>query len=327
MKPAAKCSFPAIFLILIAIFLLNTTNSEAQDVTYPYPSDSISIEIESQPLIMSYMDIKPDSPNGKTVILFHGKNFNGYYWKDVIEFLKAGGYRVIVPDQIGWGKSSRANIHYSFHLLALNNRRLLDTLGIEKVSVIGHSTGGMLAARFALMYPDRVEKLVLENPVGLEDYRTFVPYQTTEALYIKELAATYESYKRYQTTYYPEWKPEYEQYVQAQAMDLNRADFKDIAWANALTYQMIYEQPVIYELRNISVPTLLVIGQYDRTIVGKDQLTEEAKQVYGQYTTLGKSASGFINNSKLVELDNVGHIPHVQALADFQKAVIEFLRN
>jgi len=90
---------------------------------------------------------------------------------------------------------------------------------------------------------------------------------------------------------------------------------------------MIYEQPVIYELRNISVPTLLVIGQYDRTIVGKDQLTEEAKQVYGQYTTLGKSASGFINNSKLVELDNVGHIPHVQALADFQKAVIEFLRN
>ena len=314
-------------IITAVLFMLCICKLESQTIIYPYASDSIQLEIESQSLTMSYMDIKPDSPNSKTVILFHGKNFNGYYWKEVIEFLKAGGYRVLVPDQIGWGKSSRANIHYSFHLLALNNRRLLDTLGIEKVSVIGHSTGGMLAARFALMYPGRVEKLVLENPVGLEDYRTFVPYQTTEALYIKELAATYDSYKKYQTTYYPEWKPEYEQYVEAQAMDLDRADFKDIAWANALTYQMIYEQPVVYELRNITVPTLLVIGLFDRTVVGKDQLTEEAKQVYGQYPTLGKTAAGFINNSKLVEFDNVGHIPHVQALADFQKAVLDFLKN
>lgn len=314
-------------VITAVLFMLCICKLESQTIIYPYASDSIQLEIESQSLTMSYMDIKPDSPNGKIVILFHGKNFNGYYWKDVIEFLKSGGYRVVVPDQIGWGKSSRANIHYGFHLLALNNRRLLDTLGIEKISVIGHSTGGMLAARFALMYPGRVEKLVLENPVGLEDYRTFVPYQTTEALYIKELAATYDSYKKYQTTYYPEWKPEYEQYVEAQAMDLNRADFKDIAWANALTYQMIYEQPVVYELRNITVPTLLVIGLFDRTVVGKDQLTEEAKQVYGQYPTLGKTAAGFINNSKLVELDNVGHIPHVQALADFQKAVLDFLKN
>jgi len=323
---------PKIYLRTMKLFVLfllicNAGFVTAQSVVYPYPSDSITIEIESQQLTMSYMDVKPDVSSGRTVLLFHGKNFNGYYWKDVIEFLKASGYRVLVPDQIGWGKSSRANIHYSFHLLALNNRRLLDTLGIEKVSVIGHSTGGMLAVRFALMYPERMEKLVLENPVGLEDYRTFVPYQPTEALFIKELAATYDSYKRYQTTYYPEWKPEYEQYVQTQAMDLNRADFKDIAWANALTFQMIYEQPVVYELRNITVPTLLVIGQFDRTIVGKDQLTEEAKQVYGQYPTLGKTAAGFINNSKLVELDNVGHIPHVQALADFQKAVENFLKE
>lgn len=313
--------------IFTAIILLVSLKIYTQELTYPYPSDSISIFIESQQLSMSYMDIKPDNSNGKAVILFHGKNFNGYYWKDVIEFLKADGYRVIVPDQLGWGKSSRANIHYSFHMLALNNKGLLDSLGIEKITVIGHSTGGMLAARFALMYPERVEKLILENPVGLEDYRTFVPYQPTDALYIKELAATYETYKNYQMTYYPEWKPEYEQYVQVQAMDLARADFNQVAFVNALTYQMIYEQPVYYELRNITVPTLLVIGQFDRTIVGKDALTEEAKQVYGQYPSLGKAAKGFINDSKLVELDNVGHIPHVQDLPAFQKAVESFLRD
>lgn len=315
--------------LTIIVFTLTffTLRSSAQDITYPYPSSSIKFMLENQQLEMSYMDIKPDNSNGKSVILFHGKNFNGYYWKDVIEFLKTGGYRVIVPDQIGWGRSTRANIHYSFHMLALNNKGLLDSLGIEKVNVIGHSTGGMLAVRFALMYPERVERLILENPVGLEDYRTFVPYQSLDALHIKEMAATYESMKKYQMTYYPEWKPEYEQYVQALAVDLQRPDFREAAFVNALTTNMIYEQPVVYELRNIKVPTLLVIGQFDRTIVGKDVLEEEVKQSYGQYPDLGKAAKGFITGSKLVELDNVGHIPHVQDLTAFQKAVMDFLKK
>ena len=299
----------------------------AQFVNYPYPSDSISVNVEFQQLTFSYMDVKPSAPNGKTVILFHGKNFNGYYWKDVIGFLIEGGYRVIAPDQIGWGKSSRANIHYSFHLLAYLNKGLLDSLGIEKVIVIGHSTGEMIAARFALMYPDRTEKLVLENPVGLEDYRTFVPYQPVEAQYIRELAATYESIKDYQKTYYPEWKDEYEQYVLAQSQDLARDDYESVAWANALTYQMIYEQPVIYELKDITLPTLLVIGQYDRTVVGKNLLSDEKKQSYGNYPSLGRNAAKLINGSKLVELENVGHIPHVQDISAFQKAISDFLKE
>ena len=314
-------------ILLVLLFALNLNSVSAQFVSYPYPSDSISVNIEFQQLTFSYMDVKPSAPNGKTVILFHGKNFNGYYWKDVIGFLTEGGYRVIAPDQIGWGKSSRANIHYSFHLLAYLNKGLLDSLGIEKAIVIGHSTGGMLAARFALMYPERTEKLVLENPVGLEDYRTFVPYQPVEAQYIRELAATYNSIKEYQKTYYPEWKDEYEQYVLAQSQDLSRDDFRNIALANALTYQMIYEQPVIYELKDITVPTLLVIGQYDRTVVGKNLLNEEAKQIYGNYPSLGKKVNSLINGSKLVELENVGHIPHVQALPEFLKQVSDFLRE
>ena len=99
--------------------------------------------------------------------------------------------------------------------------RLLDSLHIGKVYLVGHSMGGMLAARFAMLYPGKVQKLVLEDPIGLEDYKRFVPYQTIEQLTEKELNATYESYKKYQQSYYPQWKPEYEQYVQAQAEALN----------------------------------------------------------------------------------------------------------
>lgn len=296
-------------------------------VGYPYPVQKVSLSIDNTSVQMAYMDIKPFGTfNGKTIVLLHGKNFNGYYWKNVIPFLINEGYRVIVPDQVGWGRSDKPEIYYSFNLLANNTAVLLDSLQIHKIILIGHSMGGMLAARFAMLFPVRVEKLILENPIGLEDYKRFVPYTTTEKLTEKESKATYESYKKYQQSYYPVWKPEYEQYVQAQAEVLNDPDFKRIAKVNAITYQMIYEQPVCYEWDRIKMPTLLIIGQADRTIVGKDRLTEEQKKLYGQYPVLGKKTKQQIRNAKLVELPGVGHIPHVQDLNLFIKHLLTFLK-
>ncbi len=276
---------------------------------------------------MAYMDVAPEKPNGGSVVLFHGKNFNGYYWKDVIPMFTNRGYRVVVPDQIGWGKSDKPNVHYSFHLLAANSKKLLDRLGIKKTIVLGHSMGGMLATRFALMFPETTQKLILENPIGLEDYRTFVPYQSFEELYKSELAATYESYKNYQKTYYPTWKPEYEQYVAAQAEPLGRTDFPNMARVNALTTLMIYEQPVVYEFKNLQVPTLLIMGQEDRTVVGKARLPKEEQSKYGQYPQLGKKTNQEIKNSRLVELNGVGHIPHIQTPDKFEQAVFDFLNK
>lgn len=131
--------------------------------------------------------------------------------------------------------------------------------------------------------------------------------------------------KMHQQSYYPEWKPEYEQYVKAQAEPLYKPHFEKTAWANALTYQMIYEQPVVYEFRNISVPTLLIIGQADRTVVGKNLLSDEQKKVHGQYPELGKKMHEEIQGSKLVELEGVGHIPHVQEFGKFKEALFDFL--
>ena len=138
---------------VLFLFVLISSFSFAQDVTYPFPISYFSLNIEGQDVQMAYMDVKPATSNGETVILFHGKNFNGFYWKDVIPFLVQAGYRVIVPDQVGWGKSSKPDIHYSFFLLANNNAKLLDSLLINKVTVIAHSMGGMLATRFTVMYP------------------------------------------------------------------------------------------------------------------------------------------------------------------------------
>jgi len=185
----------------------------------------------------------------------------------------------------------------------------------------------MLATRFSLMYPEHVSKLIIENMIGLEDYSTFVPYQSLMTLYEKEAKATYESYKRYQKSYYPVWKPEYEPLVQAQADALADTGFAAVAWVNALTYQMIYEQPVVYNFEQLKMPTLLLVGQADRTVVGKEALTEEQKKVHGNYPALGKTLHRRIKNSTLVELPGVGHIPHIQVLPSFRKNVLAFLNT
>lgn len=276
---------------------------------------------------MAFMDMEPAKSNGETVVLLHGKNFNGYYWKEVIAFLAANGYRVIVPDQVGWGLSDKPNIHYSFHMLAHNTKTLLDSLGIKKAHVVGHSMGGMLATRFALMYPQTVNKLIYENPIGLEDYKTFVPYHTLEEQYAGELKATYESLKGYQKSYYPEWRPEYELYVAAQYEALHYPDFQQATWASALTYQMIYEQPVVYEFRRISQPTLIILGQEDRTVVGKNLLSKDVAVRHGQYPQLGKMMQQQIKGSRLLELKGIGHIPHIQALPQFRQALLTFLKK
>ena len=184
-------------VLFVIIVIANSLLLNAQ-IEYPYPVQYISLSIENKSVRMAYMDVVPAKPTGESIMLFHGKNFNGYYWKNVIPMLTEKGYRLIIPDQVGWGKSDKADLHYSFHMLANNNKTLLDSLHIDKVIVLGHSMGGMLAIRFALMFPLITQKLILEDPIGLEDYKTFVPYQPLSKIFKTERSATYESYKKYQ---------------------------------------------------------------------------------------------------------------------------------
>src|ERR1700722_20733206 len=120
---------------------------------------------------LAYMDISPDRVSGKgTVLLLHGKNFFGAYWAGVIEALHHNGYRVVVPDLVGWGKSTKPSTLTAASLVA-HLHSLLDHLRIDSVALVGHSTGGLVGMHMARTLPERVRALVLENPMGLEDYR------------------------------------------------------------------------------------------------------------------------------------------------------------
>ncbi|MGJ8592541.1 MAG: alpha/beta fold hydrolase [Aquaticitalea sp.] len=329
-------------LIAIAILFLTIQVSKAQtenlqwldielsNYDYPYTVKTLNLNIQEQQLKMAYMDVEPQNYNGKNIVLFHGKNFNGAYWKTTIEALTNEGYRVIVPDQIGFGKSSKPQyFHYTFQQLAQNTKTLLDTLKVKRTAILGHSMGGMLATRFALMYPDVTEKFILENPIGLEDWKLKVPYKPVEWWYENELEKSYEGIKKYQLVNYYDnkWKPEYDEWVHLLAGWTLNSDYKTIAWNAALTYDMIFTQPVVYEFKYITAPTLLIIGTRDRTALGKPLVIEEVRKTMGLYDKLGKATQKVIPNSELVEIENVGHLPHIEKFESFIKPLVRFLNQ
>jgi len=286
----------------------------------------LDVTVQGQRLRLAYRDVSPAARAvAGAVLLLHGKNFSGAYWEETIEALAAAGYRVVAPDQIGFGRSSHPDLHYSFHLLATLTAQLLDAIGLQRVAVVGHSMGGMLAARFALLFPDRVTKLVLEDPIGLEDYRQLVPYLPLEKQYEMELGQTGQKMLDFQKAYYVQWRPEFEAWVREQAEPIASGEWPRFALASSLTYEMIYQQPILYELPALRVPTLLVIGDKDRTVVGKARLPPELRSVAGNYPELGRKASRAIPGSRLVEVPDVGHIPHLEAPKEFRRILLGYL--
>lgn len=297
---------------------------------YPYPLHYFAFDSQDQALKMGYMDVAPSEPaNGQTAVLLHGKNFCGATWDDSIKALSRAGYRVVAPDQIGFCTSSKpANYQYSFQQLAANTHALLGSLGIAKAIVIGHSTGGMLGTRYALQYPADTDKLVLVNPIGLEDWKALgVPWRSVDQWYQRELKLSAEGIRKYeQSTYYVgRWKPDYDRWVDMLA-GLNKGPgHQRVAWNSALIYDMIFTQPVVYELPNIKVPTLLMIGDADTTAIGSDIASPEVKAKIGHYDVLGKQAAKMIPGSRLVEFAGKGHAPQMEDPAGFNNALIEEL--
>ncbi len=327
-----KLSITAMMILSASgLFQSQVKPMDATLSTYQYPFEVKYKELysQNQKLKMAYMRLQPKVYNGKTIVLLHGKNFNGAYWERTAKDLSDKGFQVIIPDQIGFGKSSKPQSYqYSFAQLATNTKSILNELKIDKAILLGHSMGGMLATRFSLMFPETVEKLILENPIGLEDYKSLARYQTIDEAYQSELKNTIETYKNYQLKFYYDnkWKSEYQPWLDLIAGWTLHSDYPKVAWNAALTSDMIFNQPVVYEFKNIKMPTLLIIGTRDRTAIAKDRAPREIQALMGQYQDLGKITQQKIEGSKLVELQNVGHLPHIEVYDQFFDALYPFIK-
>ncbi|MCH8686791.1 alpha/beta fold hydrolase [Pedomonas mirosovicensis] len=297
---------------------------------YPYPVERFAFSSQGQKLEMAFMDIAPaGQANGRTVVLLHGKNFCGATWEATIKTLTTSGYRVIAPDQIGFCKSSKPERYqFSFNQLAANTQALLKARGVGKAVIVGHSMGGMLAARFALAYPETTEQLVLVNPIGLEDWQAEgVPYATVDQNYANELKTSFESIKAYQMRFYyhGNWKPEYDRWVNMLAGMYRGPGQQQVAWSQALTTDMLFTQPVVHEFGRIKAPTLLLIGGLDRTAPGASRAPQEVAERLGNYPALARRAAETIPDATLVEFPDLGHSPQVEAPDRFHAALLKGL--
>lgn len=326
------------FLILISVLMLTsqtfsestvTYNKELDGFEYPFEVNTFTFNSQNQDLKMRYMDVG-DKDAQKVIVLLHGKNFSGYYWERIAKDLIKKKYRVIIPDQIGFGKSSKPDYYqYSFGQLGLNTKSLLDSLHIKKFDLVGHSMGGMLAVTFTANYSNLVNKLILINPIGLEDYGKYVEYKDVNFFYKSALSTTLEKAINYQRNNYYDgkWSSEYEKLLLPLKGMLAGEDWKSVAWNNALTYGPIFSENIVDRFSQIKNETFLIIGTRDKTGPGRGWLKEGVTRKLGEYQKLGKSTQEKIKGSTLIELDGLGHMPQYENYSVFIKAFNKVLEK
>lgn len=308
---------------------LRTYGARLEGFEYPFPVHIFRSTAEGRPVEMAYMELAPQKPNGRTLVLLHGKNFCGATWGDTARVLAAAGFRVIVPDQIGFCKSSKpAGFQYSLYGMAQLTAELIRARGLSKVTLVGHSMGGLLAMRMAIAMPQLVEQMVLVDPVGLEDGLTLgVPYLPLDRAIERERTRTVASIKADQRSayYHGGWRREYDRWADMLAGMYAGPGREAVIDAQARTTEMIETQPVAQEFGRIVTPTVVMVGSYDRNVFDRAWASPEAAGQIPDNMVLGDRAVARMRHARLVPLPGLGHVPQVEDPARFQVALIQAL--
>ena len=256
-----------------------------RDFEYPYEVHYFDFTSQKLPLTMAYMDLAPQgTPNGRTAVLLHGKNFCSATWEKTIRALAAAGYRVVAPDQIGFCKSSKPeHYQYSFQQLAANTHALLDQLGVSTLSssAIPPAACSPSAMPLCTRVKPWPSSPSIQSALRIGRRRA-CRWPPSTSFIEGELKTTADSIRDYERkTYYAgEWKPDYDKWVEMLAGMYAGKEGELFAWSQALTSDMIFCQPVVYEFGNIRVPTLLMIGEKDNTAIGKNRASPEVLRAH-----------------------------------------------
>ena len=245
-----------------------------------------------------------EAGSGPTVILLHGLGGSSQAWQLNIGPL-AEKFHVVVPDQIGFGKSDKPLVNYRIRTYVDFLDQFCKQLKIERASLVGNSMGGWIAVTFAAAFPDRVDKLVLEDAAGYApakdfDTRTFYGLNPTTREGMKVLVAKVFYNKIFQTD---------------AAIDQSIA--ARMAAGDGFTIKSITESIIRGEdylddiVKTVKRPTLIIWGRQD----GLVPLAE------------GERFNKDIAGSKLIVIDQSGHVPNIEKPAEFNAAVLKFLSS
>ena len=275
-------------LVLIALTFLVATLANAQT--------SKEIAVFGQKI--HYVE----AGSGPTVILLHGLGGSTQVWQLNIAAL-AEKYHVVVPDQIGFGKSDKPLVNYRIRTYVDFLDQFCKQLKIERASLVGNSMGGWIAIAFTAAFPDRVDKLVLVNAAGYKppknlDTRTFYGLNPTTREGMKVLLAKIFYNKLFQSDAAID---------QAIATRLAAGDGYTI---NSITESIIRGEDFIDDaVKTIKRPTLILWGRQDGVV-----LLTEAEHFRRD-----------IDHSQFAVFDQCGHMPQIENAAEFNATVLKFL--
>ncbi|MBL4580229.1 MAG: alpha/beta hydrolase [Gammaproteobacteria bacterium] len=283
-----------------------------EEIPYPYPVHFLELNRFQQDMRLAYMDVPASGrSNGQTVFIQHGMNFYSEAYTPTLKALSAAGFRVIAVDRIGYGKSSKPILPYSFNFVAANMKALLDELEIDEVAIVGHSMGGMTVSRFAMMYPELTTHVVMVNQIGLTDQRQSRPWRDP---FVGGGSTTYQSILRGHQRYFPlRWPPEHLEFVRRQFGQTMSGEWNRIAQVRRLQGQMLYDDPVVYDWQHIASKALVMGGEEDGLV--------------DDFPTLAHNVNNELQNSTILLYPDVGHAPQIEIPDLFHADLIRFLKS
>lgn len=244
-----------------------------------------------------------EAGSGPVVVLLHGLGGNTTNWAFNITAL-AQKYRVVVPDQIGFGKSDKPLINYRITTYVDFLDAFLKELKIERASLVGNSMGGWVAASYALAHPERVERLVLADAAGL------MPAQELDmALLMKLNPSTREGMKELVSrVFYNKGIFMSDAFIDASMVArINAGDGYTI---RSLTESILRREDFLdTRMSAIKSPTLVIWGREDGLLPLAD----------------GQRFQKEIKGAQLIIFEQCGHVPQVEKALDFNAAVLKFL--
>jgi pimeloyl-ACP methyl ester carboxylesterase len=188
---------------------------------------------------------------------------------------------------------------------------LLDHLGIKVTDIVTHSMGGMVASRFAALYPDTVGNLAMINQIGLSDTRHGRPARDITEIYKAALARDYGEIVKGIRAYYVNWKPEYMKYVRIHYGWTRSGDWPRMAMVRAWQQHAIANDPVVYDWPHIKARTLVIGGEKDGP----------------NYPAQARRVAETVQNGQLFIIPGVGHNPQFEAPDKLYPPLLRFLKG
>jgi pimeloyl-ACP methyl ester carboxylesterase len=283
------------------------------DLTYPY---AVKKQALSDGIQVAYAD---EGKGAQTIIFIHGLGSYLPAWKKNIEGLK-DRYRCIAIDLPGYGKSSKGKYEGSMTFFAKVVSEFIDSLGLESVTLAGHSMGGQIALVAGMAYPGKVSKLILAAPAGFETFNKGQRQWFRDVITPTGVKLTPVEQIKVNLAYNFYRVPKDAGFMITDRIAMRSAvDFDAYCYIIAQSVVGMVDEPVYEYLPQIKQPVLIIFGQNDNLIPNR-YLNP------GKTETVARDGAGRIPNAQLHLLPKTGHFVQYERAGEFNRLVQEFLK-